>query len=77
VLHQRHVQRGWPLHRALTQPLKAEPQLRRDGAARRRLMELAEEYGIPYKVFHQRHVQRGWPLHRALTQPLRPAPGTT
>ncbi len=25
VLHQRHVQRGWPQHWALTQPLRPAP----------------------------------------------------
>lgn len=39
----------------------------------RLLLELSEEYGIPYKVLHQR-LGRGWSTHRALTQPLRGAP---
>jgi hypothetical protein len=72
VLHQRHVQGGWPLHRALTQPLKAQPQLRREGAAHLWLVELAKRAGLPYKVLHQRQ-ENCRPEHQGRRRRRRPA----
>lgn len=42
---------------------------------KRLLIELAEEYGIPYKQLHKRVFTRGWDLRRALLTPLRPFMG--
>jgi hypothetical protein len=39
--------------------------------ADRLLVELAEEYGLPYQTLNWRYQRAGWPIERALTTPIK------